>query len=271
MSVDLNPLLTKAYALARKAKLFQSRTFRKVFISCYFLYKRLYEDSLQNLLDNNPEIVGEGDALDVGANAGYTSFLLAKAVKSTSKIYAFEPDQLNFTLLEEMIRQKALTERVAPFNVAVGNVEGWAEFWHNDRHPGDHRVVTKNFARSRSDPKRTTNVPMISIDAFVKLHNVEFSFIKIDVQGYELSVAEGMSESLTAFPNANICLEYAPQILVEMGWEPVKLLEFFRTRGYLLYVITRSAIESVEEYGAIHRHTDAKGYVDLLCSKKRLA
>jgi FkbM family methyltransferase len=275
MCIDINPasLLIKVYACARRARLFQSKSFSSFFISCYFLYKRLYEDPLQNLLDKRPAIVGNKDVLDVGANVGYTSFLLARVVKSTAKIYAFEPDQLNFTLLQQTIRRKALGNKIAPFNMVVGNFEGSVEFWHNDSHLGDHRVVTENLARSRSDMnmKRTRSVPITSIDAFVKSRNVHFSFVKIDVQGYELSVAEGMTESLVAFPDANICFEYAPQILVEMGCEPVKLLEFFRTRGYLLYIITRSAMELVEEYGAIHRYTDANGYVDLLCSRKSLA
>jgi FkbM family methyltransferase len=265
------PLFSTIYSVAHKAKLLQRSRFRRVFVSCYFLYKRIYEDPLSGLIDRKPELFETGDILDIGANIGYTSCLFARALKTESKVYSFEPDGFNFDLLKEVIRQRKLSGRVVPINMAVGTSDGRIEFWHNERHHGDHRVVTGHFKNSRPDPNRTSTVPVICVDTFVKSRHLhQISFIKIDVQGYDLAVCEGMKETLLAFPDATVCVEYDPKALLELGFEPVRLLEFFRTRGYLIHVLSGPKIKLARDDATVHQFAEAEDYVDLLCSRRQL-
>ena len=130
------------------------------------------------------------------------------------------------------------------FNVAVGSGDGLLEFWHNDEHFADHRVVTPQFKSMDLDHSRITSVPVTSIDNFVAAHNLSaISFIKIDVQGYELAVCEGMKQTLEKFPLLSIAFEYAPDGMRELGFEPAALLQFFRSAGYQLHILTRRAIQ----------------------------
>ncbi len=265
-------VFTGAYNLARRAKLLQIGWFRRAFVASYFLYKRLYEDPFWELVRSRPELFESGDVLDIGANIGYTACLFARTLKATSKVYAFEPDQSSYILLEEVIRRKNLSGPIEALNMAVGSSDGHVEFWHNEEHSADHRVATDQFKSLRPDAKKFSTVPMTSVDAFVKFRNLlKISFIKIDVQGYELAVCEGMKQTLERFPELCVCLEYSPEALVELGFDPIKMLDFFRAKGYQLHVLTRAAIRLASDNASIQPLLDDAGYVDLLCSKRVLA
>jgi FkbM family methyltransferase len=268
-SIDL---FTGAYSLARRAKLLQIPLFRRLFVASYFQYKRFYEDPFWMLVQGRPELFAGGDVLDVGANIGYTACLFARAVKPGSKVFAFEPDEPTCKLLSEVIRRKKLANTVEPLNMAVGDSEGYLEFWHNEEHSADHRVATHEFRNVRPDATQLSRVLVTTLDAFVKSRNLrKISFIKIDVQGYELAVCEGMKRTLEAFPDACVCFEYMPEALRELGFEPTKLLDFFRARGYQLHVLTRAELRAVNDNEELEPFLSGAGYVDLLCSKKLLA
>jgi hypothetical protein len=112
---------------------------------------------------------------------------------------------------------------------------------------------------------------MTSVDTFVKERNLEHvSFIKIDVQGYELAVCEGMRSTLERFPGACICIEYSPESLHELGFAPEKVLDFFRVRGYRIYVLSRALIQAAPDNFAVERLAQKAGYVDLICSREVL-
>jgi len=72
------------------------------------------------LVRRQPKLFQNGDVLDIGANIGYTSAVFAGALKPDSKVYAFEPDQLSYGLLEEVIRRKKLSGAIEAINI------GWA-------------------------------------------------------------------------------------------------------------------------------------------------
>jgi FkbM family methyltransferase len=221
-------LFTGAYSLLRPDRLLKIGAFRKAFLSAYFLYKKSFEDPFWNLVRRQPQIFKDGDILDIGANIGYTSCVFATVLKPGSKICAFESDQITFGLLEETVRRKNLSGAIEPVHHAVGSSDGSLKFWHNERHSADHRVVTDQFSSTCTDDSQISTVPATTVDTFVKSRNIQnISFIKIDVKGYELAVCEGMKNTLEKFPQAVVCLEYSPDALRELGFEPRSVLYFF--------------------------------------------
>jgi len=110
------------------------------------------------------------------------------------------------------------------------------------------------------------------VDDFVVAHSVShISFIKIDVQGYELAVCEGMQETLSRFPDVTVAFEFAPEGMRELGFDPAALLRFFRAAGFRLRILTRRGIQAPSDDDAIHAAAQSSGYVDVLCSRKKLA
>lgn len=264
-------LFTGAYRLARPDKLMQIAPFRRAFVSAYFIYKKLFEDPFWNLVRRQPELFQKGDILDIGANIGYTASVFAGVRGPNSKVYAFEPDCQTFKLLEEVIRRKKLSAAVEAINLAVGSSEGHIRFWHNEKHSADHRVVTDNFSSACTDETKISTVPITTVDSFVRARNLQnISFIKIDVQGYELAVCEGMTETLDRFPETCVCLEHSPDALQALGFEPGKIIDYFRSRKYQLYVLTRGAPQLVADNDSLEHFLSEVGYVDLLCSKRAL-
>jgi FkbM family methyltransferase len=264
-------IFTRAYNLVRAMGLLDLPWFKRIFLFSYFLYKRCYEDPFWSLTKRSPELFAGGDVLDIGANMGYTACVFAAAIKPPAKVYAFEPDQASFSTLEEIIRRKTLAGTAEIFNMAVGSADGTLEFWHNEEHSADHRVVTEQFKTSRPPGERIATVAVTSVDNFVAARSLpSISFIKIDVQGYELAVCEGLRHTLQKFPALCIAFEYAPGAMRELGFEPSALLDFFRSADYQLYILTRAATTPAPDNRAIESAAEASGYVDVLCSKKNL-
>ncbi len=265
-------MFTRVYNLARSAKLLELPLFKRGFLFSYFLYKRWYEDPFWALAKRSRELFSGGDILDIGANIGYTACVFAAARKAPGKIYAFEPDLASFAMLREIVRRKRLEDTVEIFNMAVGSADGSLEFWHNEEHSADHRVVTEQFKSSRPSPERITTVAVTSVDNFVAARNLrDVAFIKVDVQGYELAVCEGMRGTLERFPSLCVAFEYAPDGMRELGFDPAALLDLFRSAGFHLHILTGSATTYSRDTKAIELAAERTGYVDILCSRKNLS
>ena len=260
-----------AYNLVQKSGVLELGPVQRAFLAASFFYKRHYEDPFWALAERNPELFRSGDILDIRANIGYTAYVFAHILPPPHKIFAFEPDAKSYALLGSVLRRKRLLDRVEPCNLAVGNSEGFLEFWHNDAHSADHRVVTPEFKRQHNDSLQVTRVPVITVDSFVRERKIDrVSFIKIDVQGYEPMVCEGMTATLDKFPGASVCFEYSPGGLRELGFDPAALLAFFRGRGFRIHLLTREAAQLIEDGAAIDRILGPTGYVDILCTRSPL-
>ena len=264
-------LSTRAYDWAQRAGLLERSWFRGIFVTAYFLHKRFYEDPFWSLIHERPELFRGGDVLDIGANIGYTASLFARVVSRGAKVYAFEPDRRAFQMLLEVVRRKNLGAAIEAIHSAVGAEVGSVEFWHNQSHSADHKVVTLAFKASGPAPGCIESTPLTSVDAFVGLRQLQrIAFIKVDVQGYELAVCQGSEETLQRFPDATLCVEYSPESLRDLGFEPRELLHFLRSRGYHIYLLTPGKLALAHNDAEIESFTASAGYVDLLCSRKLL-
>ncbi len=227
-------LLSGSYYLARSSGFLSTGVGRQLFLSSYFAYKRRLEDTYAALIENRPELFRGGNIVDVGANVGYCSVLFAGAADAGKKVYCFEPEPFNFALLEHVLRQRGLDDRVVAKRAAVGKANGAVRLWLNPRHHGDHRISNASLTGE------TVEVPVIAIDSFVEHEAIgAVRFIKIDVQGYEPAVCEGMSRTLAANPDCVVSLEYMPSAMREQGYDARKLVEWFAGRGYRAHTVQR--------------------------------
>src|SRR5262249_53183079 len=128
-SKTLINVLTGTYSIVRKTGLLEIPLLRRGLLAASFRYKHWYEDPFWKLMHRTPELLRNGDVLDIGANIGYTAWVFAQGIAPGAKVYAFEPDLNSYGSLEELIRRKGLKGRVEPLNMAVGSEEGELEFW----------------------------------------------------------------------------------------------------------------------------------------------
>ena len=115
-------------------------------------------------------------------------------------------------------------------------------------------------------------VPLLSLDGFTRERGIAGAvrFIKIDVEGYEPPVCEGMVDTVAANPGLVAAVEYSPWAMNQMGFRPESVLEFFLTRGFVIQVLHQDG--GLEPFDARRpeRHLDGRLYVDLLCSREPL-
>jgi FkbM family methyltransferase len=233
-------LLLRTYALAERSGALRVPAFEWLFVRSYFVYKRLFEDVFARLVRERPELFRGGHVVDVGANAGYTARVFARAIEAPYRVYAFEPDEINFRRLTRFARN----DRIVPMQSAAGEREGTIELWHNDAHPGDHRVAA---GQVRQYAGVTNSVPITTIDTFARTLEHPIRFIKIDVQGYEPAVLRGMRDTLRG--DVVVALEFCPSMIRALGFEPDEV--FDALRGF-----------DIQRLG-----DESRGYVDLLCIK----
>jgi FkbM family methyltransferase len=125
--------------------------------------------------------------LEVGANIGYYALLEARLCR---RIYAVEPHPDNFRRLNENVALNGY-DNIETFNLAFGATAGSIPMrcselsnWHScrDAAPGDDGTIAVTCTR---------------IDDFVAGRPAP-SFVKMDVEGFELEVLKGAEQALAA-------------------------------------------------------------------------
>ncbi len=148
-------------------------------------YRRLlsksYEDRFHNALLN---AIRPGDVVwDIGANVGFYTKLFADRVGPSGAVLAFEPSPEQFASLTAAIAGRA---NVQTQNVALSNASGTANFYLN----GSGIGVTDGLAPSAGNA-RVVEVCVERADRFGAPNPP--CVIKIDVEGFEFEVLQGLS------------------------------------------------------------------------------
>lgn len=135
---------------------------------------------------------------DLGACEGrFTVYAKVKGIKT----YSFEPDPDNFDMLIKNLSLNKLSNEDI-FNIAIGNKNEQKTLTIGQPWPGGHqKVIIDSDSNLRQDIKFTTakevSVKMMRLDDFIANNKVEFpNFMKIDIDGSELSFLEGALNTL---------------------------------------------------------------------------
>jgi len=267
--------LLSVYKNVNKTGLLDSELIQSLYISAYFTYKKYLEDSYAKLAKQYGHLFKGGHIIDVGANIGYTAYVFSKMIDDSYKIFAFEPEERNIRILRKASQRYNFADRLVLVAAAVGDADGEIELWRNDAHNGDHRILTDTLKKQLKHDANIQKTPIVTIDNYLKEFGGTFpvSFIKIDVQGYELAVCKGMVETLASHPEAIISFEYAPSIIESLGFNPQELLQFFQERNYQFYFLNKE--NYLEPYDVVNgsvllRQKWPHDYIDLLCSRRSL-
>ena len=257
---------TRCYAIVKRTRLLENTLGRRTFLAVYGLYKRYGSDPYRELVQTQPRLFSGGHVLDIGANVGYTASVFAHALTDNSRVFAFEPEPRNFAILSQLADRSH--GRITAIRSAVGRHVGEARLALNDLHPADHRIAVGEEPSPEIVRRKQLHVPMTTVDAFVEERAIaphKISFIKIDVQGYESHVIEGMQHTLDAARRLALSFEYDPHMLEEVGVSGTTLLRDLVRRGYSqLYLLRprRPPVDITTE--ELHRVMRARPYCDLL-------
>ena len=167
-----------------------------------------------------------GTILDVGANTGYTAAWFSTVAE---RVYAFEPDPTNVTILREQIRIRGLTN-VEIRASAVGASVGTAELHRKER--GGHHALSDVGASRTTD---TIEVPVTTVDEVMRDEAIEtVTLLKVDVEGFEPEVLRGAAAGLSSGAIQRIVFEYSPEFYRRRGVEDLTPVTFLQELGFEL-------------------------------------
>jgi FkbM family methyltransferase len=165
--------------------------------------------------------------IDGGAQLGYLTLRLARAVGPTGAVHAFEPDPRVAPTLGEHVRCNGLSwvtvnecgllDRPGTFELALPKVLGWAS------------VIPGAWGAEES-----VRVPMTTLDGYLNDHRIDaehISLIKLDLEGAEHDALRGARNTLAA-TRAAVLVEYLPERMRHLGQDPEELLELMRSSGF---------------------------------------
>lgn len=150
------------------------------------------------------------NALDIGANIGNHSLVFSKHFKN---VYCFEPNNIVYHVLKLNTLNK---KNIKLHNIGLSDQNTKSFLSVPQGNIGGGEVLSK---------KDKDNVE-ISLKRFDENFNVDFSFVKIDIEGHELSALNGMKDSL---------IKYKPLIsfeLINSSDHKNDLIRFLRNLGY---------------------------------------
>ncbi len=262
-------LFTSLYAVVNRSGILRIPLFYQLFVRAYFLYKRKLDDPFSGLLARNPALLSGGNILDLGANIGYTATLFGKLINAPWKVIAFEPHPTNAKSLGSNVHAFGVSERVDVVVAAVGDRDGETVLWENSSHHADHRILTADFEATINPVGQRIRVPVYSLDSWYSKHypGSPISFIKIDVQGYELPVLRGLSALIERNQGVAIAIEYAEKQLRELGFAPEETLTFLRSRGFELSFISKHGDLIPLTETIIRGEISSRGYLDILAKR----
>ena len=166
------------------------------------------------IIKNN---VKDGDnVIDLGANIGYFTLILAKLVGPTGKVFAFEPDPRNLALLKKNVEYNNY-KNVIIVPKAVSNVNDKCTLYTGQKTFGQNKIYKpKNTKTQKFIPIDSETV---RLDDFFKTNGLldKISFIKIDVEGAEFLALSGMKEILKLNKNIKIFTEAEISYLEDAG------------------------------------------------------
>lgn len=259
----LTRLLPRLYAALGAGRWLRNPLLERAYLAAFFAYKRFAEDPFAALVKTQPGLFRGGAVLDAGANAGYTATVFAGAIDPTDRVYAFEPEPVNARRLRGVVARRRLGDRIEVIESAVGDRSGEIDLIVNPTHPGDHRI---------GSGAGSIRVPLVSLDDYVEAHGIRpVKFVKIDVQGFELAVSQGMERLMAHTPRLAVAFEYSEETFQSFEYEGTELLRFYEDRGFHLYVLARSARLTPLTREGLADWERRHGYADVLAVRERLS
>lgn len=150
---------------------------------------------------------------DIGANAGYYTVLAALRVGPAGRVFAFEPNPAVRRRLQRHIEINAIQDRVVSSDVALAdhNQDDAAFFvscWPENDGISSLTPSPETMTRGGLRDDATISVQVRTFDDWAASNNApRIDLVKIDVEGAESRVLEGLTRTLTAAPPRRIICE----------------------------------------------------------------
>jgi FkbM family methyltransferase len=204
--------------------------------------------------------------VDIGANIGHYTLEAARRVGKNGKVFAFEPEPHNFSLLCRNIAANHY-QNVVPVRKALSNRNGTGRLTLSPDNLGGH-----HFENSGGHGEAVL-VDVVTLDEFFSDGNRRIDVIKMDAEGAEMGILEGMRGIIESNPDLILFTEFFPGVIRAAGDDPEKFLRTLSDSGFQIGILDQacSRIEALPAgplnglVDSLLREEQGRLYVDLLC------
>jgi FkbM family methyltransferase len=187
------------------------------------------------------ELVPRGSVvLEIGGHIGYVTQYFAMLTGPGGQVFCFEPSPENVSYLRTNA-SNSTQRNITVIEAAAGEVDGVVTFYYesitgqNSTLVSDFKglEINSGFNGLPADYK-ICSVSMRSVDSFLAERGVQADFIKIDAEGAEYRILQGMQRTIGTHP----------RIMVEVNGNHAEVFERLTQAGYLLFNEARVAMLS---------------------------
>jgi FkbM family methyltransferase len=169
--------------------------------------------------------------LDIGANVGYYTALAISRI-GTGRIIALEPDPESFCYLQRTVAANG-TSNSTCIRKGAASHNGILTLFASTSNRGDNRLYANEFAGT------AVQVEVTTLDGLLEELNIpSVDLVKIDVQGYEGHVLEGMEKILRQPRGLILLMEFWPFGLQSAGSDAYEVLQYLEQAGLRLFELT---------------------------------
>ena len=203
------------------------------------LLSKKYEPEIVDQITKN--IDTNKDAINIGANIGLFTNLIAFNINDQCRVLAIEPTPNAFKLLQSNIEINGNIGKTILFNGIATDISGEYEI---NTIPGNEEYssigeMVHPAIKNREFVK--IKVKGETVDNLVEKYNLNPGIIVIDVEGAEYSVLKGSIETIKKYKPI-IISEIVDDFLVEQNCNSMQILDFFKQMNY---VVTSANNESL--------------------------
>jgi FkbM family methyltransferase len=229
-------LMSSGVAIAARSKLRQHPRMQRTVVRLLSFGRSedVYEQGFKSAMLS---CIRAGDCVwDVGANVGFYSELFALAVGPAGRVVSFEPSPACAAALRDRLRDCSAGASWSVVPVALSDADGdaWLSLGAGDTAPSNHLA--------NGDDTSTVPVKMARGDSLLAQGYGPPAVIKIDVEGFEGEVLDGM-DSVLAHPSLRaVCVEVHFSQLDGRGKpnEPTRIARLLQTRQFTLKWVDKS-------------------------------
>jgi FkbM family methyltransferase len=208
---------------------------------------------------------GVSTFIDIGAHYGFFDVLVAKS-NPKCKIIALEPIEENYAILkknlelhkiEASLHQKAAFNENTTRNFQVSEASDNSGFIANPKENLLHAI----------------NVETMTVDSMITEFDHSPLIIKINVEGSEIEVLDGMKKIIKKINDIRLFIEFNPSCLMANGHEPIDLINKLKSLGFQVHFIDdrKGAYYKYNEDSSWKTLLGENSYCNLYCKKEENA